>query len=281
MDRLVQTAGSLAQGGGRHHADAAGDFAGFVGQNIAEHILGHDNVKLRGVLADLHGAVVYEHLAVLYLGVLGLQAVHNGAPQAAGVQHVSLVHTGQLFAALHGRLKADTADALDLMLRVRHRVDGDLLTVLLNGLMLAKVDAADQFTHDDKVDALVHDGLFQRGGIRQLGPDLGRAVVGVQAHARAQAQQALLGATVAGHALPLGTADGTQQHAVGLFALFQLGSRQWIAEFIDGFAAHVSAGVAKGVAVLGSDLVQHAHRLGHDLRAGAVAVDQGNVFIHG
>ena len=43
--------------------------------------------------------------------------MHDGAPQAAGVQHVRLVHAGQLFAALHGRLKADAADALDVYKR--------------------------------------------------------------------------------------------------------------------------------------------------------------------
>ena len=71
-------------------------FTGLVGENVAEHIFRDDDVKLRRVLADLHGAVVHEHLAVLDLGVLGLQAVHDGAPQAAGVQHVGLIHTGQL-----------------------------------------------------------------------------------------------------------------------------------------------------------------------------------------
>ena len=280
MDRLIQAAGALAQRGGRHHADAARDLAGLVGENVAEHIFRHNDVKLRRVLADLHGTVVHEHLAVLDLGVLGLQAVHDGAPQAAGVQHVGLIHTGQLFAALHRRLKADAANALDLVLGVGHRVDSDLLAVLLDGLVLAEVDASDQLTHNDEVNTLVNDGLFQRGSVRQLRPDLGRAVVGVEAHARAQTQQPLLGALVAGQSLPLGAADGTEQDTVRAFALFQLGCRQRITEFVDGFAAHVGAGVGEGVAVPGRDLIQDAHRLGHDLGAGAVAVDQSDVFVH-
>ena len=146
--------------------------------------------------------------------------------------------------------------------------------------MLAKVDAANQLTHNDKVNALVHNGLFQRGGIRQLGPDLGRAVVGVQSHAGTQAQQALLRALVAGQALPLGAADGPQQDAVGVLALFQFRSGQRVAEFINGLAAHVGAGIRKRMAVLFCNFIQHAHRLGHDLRAGTVTVDQSNVFLH-
>ena len=280
MDRLIQAAGALAQRGGRHHADAAGDLAGLIGKNVPEHILGHNNIKLRGVFADLHGAVVHKHLTVFDLGVLGLQAVHDGAPQAAGVQHIGLVHTGQLFAALHGCFKADAADALDLMLGVGHRVDGQLFAVLLDRLMLAEIDAADQFAHNKEVNALIHDGLFQRRGIGQLGPDFSRAVVGVQAHAGAQPQQAFFGALFAGQSLPLGAADGTQQDTVGVFALFQFGHRQRVAEFIDGLAAHVGAGVGEGMAVLGCDLIQDAHRLCHDLRARTVAVDQGDVFLH-
>ena len=146
--------------------------------------------------------------------------------------------------------------------------------------MLAEVDAADQLAYDDEVDALIDDGLFQRGGIGQLGPDFSRAVVGVQAHAGAQPQQALFGAFFAGQSLPLGTADGTQQDTVSVFAFFQFGFRQRVTEFVDGLAAHVGAGIGKGMAVSGRDFIQDTHRLGHDLRAGAVAVDQGDVFLH-
>ena len=39
--------------------------------------------------------------------------------------------------------------------------------------------------------------------------------------------------------------------------------------------------VGEGVAMPGRDLIQDAHRLGHDLGAGAVAVDQSDVFVHG
>lgn len=158
MDGLVQAPGAVAKAGGRDHADGTGDHGGFVRQNVAEHILGDDHVELRGVLHDLHSAVVHEHLAVLHIRVLGLQPVHHSAPQATGVQHVGLVHTAQLFAALAGSLEADAANALDLVLCIGHGVHGLLFAVFQRvGLVLTEVHAADQLPHNDKVNALCHD----------------------------------------------------------------------------------------------------------------------------
>ena len=158
MDRLVQAPGAIAKAGGRDHANRAGDHGGLVRQDIAEHILGDDYIELGGVLHDLHRAVVHEHLAVLHIRVLGLQPVHHGTPQAAGVQHVGLVHAAQLFAALAGGLEADAANALDLMLCIGHGVHGLFFAVFQRvGLVIAKVHAADQLPHDDKINALCHD----------------------------------------------------------------------------------------------------------------------------
>ena len=158
MDGLVQAPGAIAQRGGRDHADGAGDHGSLIGEDIAEHILSDDDIELRGILYDLHGAVVHKHLAVLHVRVLGLQAVHHTAPQAAGIQHVGLVHTAELFAALLGGLEADAANALDLVLRIGHGVHGLLFAVFQRvGLVLAEVHAADQLPHDDKVNTLCHD----------------------------------------------------------------------------------------------------------------------------
>ena len=206
--------------------------------------------------------------------------MHHSAPQAAGVQHVGLIHAAQLLAALHGSLKADAADALDLMLRVGHDVGGDLLAVDSLGLVLAEVHAADQLAHHDEVNALGHDGGLQGAGVGQLGPQLGGAVVGVQAHAGAQVQQAAFRALGALHAFPFGAAHGAQQHTVAGQALVQLSLGQRLAPLVNGAAAHVHLGVGEGVAVLFGDLVQHANGLAHDLGADAVAADDSNVLVH-
>ena len=280
MDGFVQAAGSLAQRGGRYHTDAAGDLAGLIGENIAEHVLGDDHVELGGIFADLHGAVVHEHLAVFHFGVFGGQAMHHRTPQTAGIQHVGLVHTGELLAAFHGRLKADATDPLDLMLRIGHGIHGHLLAVFLVGLVLPEINTADEFPHHDEVDALGHDFRFQRTGSGQLRPDFGGTVVGIQAHARTQPQQPFFGALVPGQPLPLGAADGPQQDAVRGLALFQFGRRQRVPEFVDGFPAHVGTGIGKGMAVFGGNFVQHTDRLGDDLGARTIPIDQSNVLVH-
>ena len=80
---------------------------------------------------------------------------------------------------------------------------------------VAEVDAAGQLADDQQVGA--GDPLLaQRAGADQgrAGPD--RAQVGVEAHALAQAEQALLGARrVRVGGVPLGTADGAEQDRVG------------------------------------------------------------------
>ena len=146
--------------------------------------------------------------------------------------------------------------------------------------MRAEVYAADELPHDEKVDALGHDLRLQGAGRGQLGPDLGRAVVGVQPHPGAQAEQALFGALLTGQALPLGAAHGTQKDAVRSQALVQLVLGERVAVFVDGLAAHGSVGVVEGVAILLGHLIEDAERLLHDLRAGAVAPDDSNVFFH-
>ena len=75
MDGLVQARGSISDGGGGQQADGASDHGCLVGQDIAEHILGHHHVELAGVTDQLHGTVVYQHVLILDIGVLLRQTV--------------------------------------------------------------------------------------------------------------------------------------------------------------------------------------------------------------
>ena len=146
--------------------------------------------------------------------------------------------------------------------------------------MLAEVDAADQLTHDDEVDALGHDLGLEGAGRGQLRPDLCRAVVGVEAHPGAEAEQTLFGALLAGQALPLGAAHCAQKNAVCRKAFVQLVLGQRVAVLVDGLAAHCGVGVVEGVAVLLGHLIENAEGLLHDLGAGAVAPDDSDIFFH-
>ena len=149
------------------------------------------------------------------------------------------------------------------------------------GLVIAEVHAADQLPHDDKVNALCHDLGLQRACRGQLRPDLRGTVVGVQPHAGAQPQQTLFRPLLSGQALPLGAAYRAQQHTVGSKALIQLVLGQRVAVLVNGLAAHGGSGVVEGMAVLFSHLIQHPEGLLYDLRAGAIAPDDSNIFFHG
>ena len=114
VDGLIQAAGAVAQRGGRDHADGAGDHGSFVGKNVTEHVLRHDDVELCRVLHDLHRAVIDEHIGQLHVGVFFRQAVHDLLPKAARIEHIALFYGAQTVIALSCRLESDAADALDL-----------------------------------------------------------------------------------------------------------------------------------------------------------------------
>ena len=92
--------------------------------------------------------------------------------------------------------------------------DADVGGDVVDARLVAEVDAAGQFAHDQQVGA--GDALFaQRAAAVERGNRLDRAQVGEQVEALANAQQALLGARVVGvGAVPLRAADGGEQHCV-------------------------------------------------------------------
>ena len=146
--------------------------------------------------------------------------------------------------------------------------------------MLTEVDAADQFPDDDKINTLIYDRLFQRRSICQLGPDLGRTVIGVNAHTCSQPKQTLLWAHSTGNIVPLGTTNRAQKNTIRSQTLLKFGLRQRIAVLINGAAAHIHIGIGKGVSVKLGYFVQHIQCLLHDLRTNAVTTDHCNIFLH-
>ena len=143
--------------------------------------------------------------------------VDHLAPEPRGLEHVGLVDRGDArlaagaLGAAAGRLEGGAGDPLDFVDRVLAGVVGGVAVAAA----VAEVDAAGQLADDEQVGA--GDPLLaQRAGADQgrAGPD--RAQVGVEAHALAQAEQALLGARRVGvGGVPFGAADGAEQDRVG------------------------------------------------------------------
>ena len=284
--------GAVAQGGAGEHAERAREHGGLVGEDVAEGVLGHQDVELGGVVHELHGAVVHEHVGRLDGGVLGGHAVGDLAPQAARLEHVGLVHGDDAVAGTTGGgVEGPADDALHLVLVVVHEVAaegaggavharaGDVLGALVG----AEVDAARQLAHDEHVHALELLGA-KRACVAQGVIDAHGAQVEVEAQALADGEKALLRTGLArGGAVPLGAADSGEQHGVGgLGGLERLGGKRGGRAAggtggVDGAAADEVLLAVEGAAILLADGVEDLHGLGDDLRADAVAGKQANL----
>ena len=77
----LEYAGSSAYSGRGHGADGAAYHAGFVGENIAEHIGAQQHIKLARIMHKLHGGVVHIHVRKRNIGIILGYGFHAAAPQ--------------------------------------------------------------------------------------------------------------------------------------------------------------------------------------------------------
>ena len=87
-----------------------------IRKDIAEQVVGYNNVELLGPPYQLHAARIRQH--VFELDVLELTRMHLGhhlIPQHARFHDVSFFHGCDLVAPLARKFASDTADALDLI----------------------------------------------------------------------------------------------------------------------------------------------------------------------
>ncbi len=112
----------------RREADAAGDGAGEVGDDVAEEVVGDDHVEARRVGGQEDRRRVDVEVVDGHVGELRRDRVDDPRPQRAGVhQHVGLVDQRQLPAGPPGRAGEGVAhDALDAVRRVQADLGGDL-----------------------------------------------------------------------------------------------------------------------------------------------------------
>ena len=283
VDRLIHTLAALVHGGGRQHTDRAGDHGSLIGQNIAEQVAGYDNIELTRIADELHRAVVNIHIGVLDLRVLVLDAVHGFAPYAAGFEHVCLVYRADLLIALHRHLKSTAADALYLINRVVHVVRAGFTPALvaLAAIVLAEVNIAGQLAANENVEAVTNNLRLDRARIRKCLVHLRRAQVDEQTQCGAQTEQRLLRTLGTRHIVPLRAAYRAEQHGIRILADLDGFIGQRDAVLVDRAAACEDFLKMKLVAELFTDLIEHEHSLGYDLRADAVTLDNSNIVFHG
>ena len=282
VDRFVERAlfaglgVARAQRGRRQHADRARQLRRFVGQDVAEQIVGDDDVELLRVAHELHGAVVGEDVGefdVLVFG--GVEFRDLFLPEQARGHHVVLFGGGDFVAAQAREFEGDAGDAVDFVRRVNLRVDGAAFAVGNRGdaARFAEIDAAREFAHDHDVEAGDDFGLERRRGFQRVEADRG-AQVCEQAEVFAQAEQGRLGAFGVGNARPSRAAHRAEEHGVRVHRLLHRGFGDGRAVLVVGRAADEVAVDLELRARLGVEPGDDALDLGHHFGADAVAGEE-------
>ena len=80
MHRLEQARTGVRQAGRGGEPEPAGDRGGEVGEDVAEHVLGHDHVELLGRARELHGRVVHQHVLDRDVRIVHRHLADDAAP---------------------------------------------------------------------------------------------------------------------------------------------------------------------------------------------------------
>ena len=128
VDRLVQAelpvvGPPLAERRRRQHAEAPGQDRRLVRQDVAEQVLGDDDVEVGRPPDEQHRARIDQLVVEPDVGELGGQLVGDPAPQPRGREDVGLVDLGHDPAPAPRQLEREPDDAPDLVLGVRQRVE--------------------------------------------------------------------------------------------------------------------------------------------------------------
>src|ERR1700737_2245807 len=155
VDRLEQrgAAGGDIAGGG--NAESAGRLGGKIADDVAEEIVGDDDVELAGVADEFHGEGVDEEVAGIDFRVVGADKFEDALPEVGGKGHgVGFVaHAQAVEFAAAGELEGVADDALDAFAGVDVFLDGDFLgSSFLEEAANADVEAFGVFAEDHEVD---------------------------------------------------------------------------------------------------------------------------------
>ena len=93
----------------------------------------------------------------LYLRVVLCHSLHYLSPEPGGIQHVGLIHAGNLFAPLHGDIKGFYRNTADFLLIVGKGIHGCHNSVHLFCMTCSEIQASREFPHDHHVKAVSDD----------------------------------------------------------------------------------------------------------------------------
>src|ERR1700681_2878554 len=183
MNRFVE-ADRASDAGRSEQAERSYDSTGLIGEDVAEHVFGEDDVELGGLEDERHGGRVHIHVGELDIGKIAGDTSDDFAPETRALQNIRLVDGEQPPAAGAREFKCDAGDALDLRLTVAHgveRVACAIGAVVLGnyGARLAEIQSAEQLAHDEDVGSFDYFFAQRRAGgqhrIKDRGTEIGES----------------------------------------------------------------------------------------------------------
>ena len=131
-----------------------GEHGRLVGEDVAEHVLGHDDVERARRRDEAHRARIDELVLEAHARLLRRHLDGDLAPQARRLEHVRLVDRRQQLASAQRETEREAHDAAHLLVGVLERVDrARAIAHLLSQARLAEVEAARELAHEEDVDA--------------------------------------------------------------------------------------------------------------------------------
>ncbi len=247
----------------RRQSDAAAYRGGQVGDDVAEQVVGDDDVESPRVGDEVDGRGVDVLIGDLDIGVLGADLLHGAPPQCARIrQDVVLVHQGQLLAPPCGAAECVMHDPSHAERGVDADFGGDFVRCAhADRTARSRIRALGTFADHDEVDVRVSG---QRTAHSRIEP--GGAQVDVMVEFEPDPQQQTAFQQAAGHRR---IADRSEQDRVVRAKLVEHGFRQYFA----GGVVPPRPEVVIALVDTRHNSVEHLNRLVDDLRADAVAGD--------
>ena len=277
---------------GGSEAEAAGELRGEIADDVAEEIVGDDDVELARVADEFHCEGVDVEMAGVDVGIFGADGSEDALPEVAGVGHgvgfVGHADAQGLGGRGAGRLEAGATcgvglgvlegvadDALDPLAGVDVFLDGDFVgRVFLEEAAHADVKALGVFAEDDEADVV--GGDIAKRGVAGM-EEFGGAGVDEEIEFEAEAEEDVGGVLIGGDT---GIAEGAEEDGVEIVAKHFDGAGRKSDIFAEEFVgAPVEVDELDGAIVLGRGGLNGFDGDGRDFFADAVAGDYGDAGV--
>lgn len=264
---------------GGSEAESTSELGGEVGDDVAEKVIGNDDVELARIADELHGEGVDVKVAGLDVGIFGADGFENALPEVAGEGHsVGFVGHAKTSAFASATANATSVfegvakDAFDAFAGIDVFLGGDFVgRSLFEEATGANIDAFGVFPEDDEAN-IVAEAILERG--EALVEQLSGAGVDEEIELKAKAEEDVGSVLIGGDA---GIAESAEEDGVEFIAKHfdaAFGERDLFAQvFVSG---PVEFNELDGAVVFGSGDFDGFDRDGSDFFADAVTGNDGD-----